>query len=360
MSIRPENVARGATEGKSWSPHLEVLRLTRQRPWSASNRDPSQGRQFKRSVALVAAALVLLASCTSARRSPSNSGTSAQPLVSSVPTPLTARGLTLPIEAYLLSDDDNEFRLVDDALTVLTNECMKRFGFVYEPPPSPIGFQEGFMDLRYGLIDGERASKFGYHGAPAGGVGRVRRPTPDRVWLLVLTGGEQAVAASPAPGSTSGLSHNGVSIPPGGCLGEATARLEKDGGTYSDADIAREINHGSYGRSLEHPRVRAVFAEWSKCMSAKGYKYATPLTANDDPAFGGPTPSAREIATAVADVACKREANVVGVWYAVEVALQTQAIEQHAEELAEIKRGIGEMLRNAAAVVADSGAEGGR
>ncbi|MPZ85665.1 MAG: hypothetical protein GEV28_36910 [Actinophytocola sp.] len=60
-------------------------------------------------------------------------------------------------------------------------------------------------------------------------------------------------------------------------------------------------------------RVRAVFTGWSRCMSAAGFDYRDPMAANNDPTFGTGVPTAEEIATATADVACRTEENVNGV-----------------------------------------------
>jgi bacterioferritin-associated ferredoxin len=146
--------------------------------------------------------------------------------------------------------------------------------------------------------------------------------------------------------------HNGVTVPPGGCSGEARRALEKEAPTVRSPDLVQRLSQEIIRRAEQDSRVQAAWSKWSDCMRARGYAYAEPWDANDDPRWGGDSVTDREIATATADVACRREGNLVGIWNAVEVAYQTEAIERHAQELAEIRAYIDAYRRNVARVLA--------
>jgi hypothetical protein len=123
-----------------------------------------------------------------------------------------------------------------------------------------------------------------------------------------------APEGSPAP-----VRHRGKPVPEGGCMGEARRALVRDG-AVGEAEPVRRIDTASVLRAMEDPRVRSAFDQWSACMEKRGHAYDDPWQAINDKAFRGPGVTPREIATAVADVACKRETNLVGVWYAVDAA----------------------------------------
>jgi hypothetical protein len=87
--------------------------------------------------------------------------------------------------------------------------------------------------------------------------------------------------------------------------------------------------------------VTAVFREWSACMKTKGFDYPNPTAApGRDPKFSDATPSPLELAIAQSDVACKRQTNLVGVWFAVDGAYQQVAMAHHMTTLARIKQHI--------------------
>ncbi|MEU0194981.1 hypothetical protein ABZ250_34965, partial [Streptomyces afghaniensis] len=158
---------------------------------------------------------------------------------------------------------------------------------------------------------------------------------------------------APAP-----VRHRGKPVPEEGCMGEARRALVRDG-AVGEAEPVRRIDTASVLRAMEDPRVRSAFDRWSACMEKRGHAYDDPWQAINDKAFRRPGVSPREIATAVADVACKRETNLVGVWYAVDAAYQRRMLaaagEQLLEALKERKRG---QLAAAEHVLATRGASG--
>ncbi|WP_406839897.1 hypothetical protein ACICHK_33995 [Streptomyces sp. AHU1] len=320
---------------------------------------PASGHP-KAAVVLATAAVLLAGGCSSS--SPSSSGPSrpkgaavAMPEVSSVPRLVTAADRSLPIAPYLLSDRQSDE--LTAAQAELTEQCMTRFGLRYTAPaPTPVFRPRTPTQFRYGVTDPKAAAVDGF--APAGSrtAPTAAEPAPlSAEMTLVLTGTNDPHVK---PGSTEagGQVHKGRRIPVGGCIGEARARLLSEGPEAGgDAELSNDINIDSFESSRRHPLVRAVFAKWSRCMKDRGFSYPDPLAATGDSAWRTSTASAKEKTAARADADCKKRNNVVGVWYAVDAALQRQAIERNSAALAKIKKAIGARTRIAAAVLAGSG-----
>ncbi|MBO8148652.1 hypothetical protein HND25_19930 [Rhodococcus erythropolis] len=159
----------------------------------------------------------------------------------------------------------------------------------------------------------------------------------------------------------------GREIPAGGCVGEARRRLADgvpelptmegapvfvDGSGASVSAIAEHLASGSYQRMVNDSRVMKSFAEWRTCMEGKGFHYASPQNANDDPRWSGDVASEEEIATATADVACKQQTDLVSTMATVETAYQQRELEANAEVLAKVKDAIDIKIKNAQSVLA--------
>jgi hypothetical protein len=84
-------------------------------------------------------------------------------------------------------------------------------------------------------------------------------------------------------------------------------------------------------------------------MKESGYTYASPLGAGSDVAglSPGTTATPAEIKVAVTDVACKERTNLFGVWFAVKVKHEKQAIVQKLQDLATIRTQWTDAARNA-------------
>ncbi|MFE2297789.1 hypothetical protein ACFXAW_06285 [Streptomyces sp. NPDC059445] len=321
------------------------------------NSSPVRGRP-KAAVVLATAAVLMAGGCSSS--SPSSPGPArpkgaavAMPEVSSVPRLITAADRTLPIAPYLLSDKQSDE--LTAAQAKLTEACMARFGLRYtSPAPAPVFRPRTPTQFRYGVTDPGAAATDGF--APAGSrtAPATTEPAPlSAETTLVLTGTNDPHVK---PGSTEagGQVHKGRRIPVGGCVGEARARLRSEGPEAGgDAELSDDINIESFEASRQHPLVKAVFAQWSRCMEGRGFTYSDPLAATSDPAWRTRTALVKEKAAARADADCKKRNNVVGVWYAVDAALQRQAIEKNSVALAKIKKAIGTRVRLASAVLAE-------
>ncbi|MFC8359401.1 hypothetical protein ACFUIY_05935 [Streptomyces griseorubiginosus] len=267
-----------------------------------------------------------------------------------VPVILGVKSLVLPIEPYLVTD--RQMSAILRARQELVAPCMRRFGFAWPDPDPGTGDSAGLppgmrnaanMDRRYGITDPTLAARQGYHFAPDARQRTTRESPaarPDADATAVLTG--RAGDGTPAPSR-----HHGLPVPEGGCQGQATARLT-GGRPLGNDPLANEINIVSYQKSRADPRVRAVFRAWSACMRKRGYSYAAPTDApGKDPRFTGPAPTRQERALAEADVACKRQTNVIGVWFTVDTGYQRRMMASKGPELARAKDAIRTQTANA-------------
>ncbi|MDY0811222.1 hypothetical protein [Kitasatospora purpeofusca] len=276
---------------------------------------------------------------------PASAAAAAPPAVDAVPVLATADGQTLPLAKYLISPDED--RRIEAARTALIGSCMKRFGFDYAP--AAVGTKPDLMTRRYYLTDAASAAAHGYHwGTQADRKQQSATPQPPAPEMQAVLGhGRGGPASSAAPAERT---HNGIAIPPGGCLGEADDTLTRGGGILQDDARALEINGQGFADSMADGRVRAAFAAWSRCMREKGQTYASPVDAvSDERWFSSPTATAPEIAAATADVDCKQRNNVVGIWFAVETAYQDRAVRADSKRLEQARKAVDVTLANAAA-----------
>ena len=215
-----------------------------------------------------------------------------------------------------MSDDD--FATVSRALTELTDRCMRRQGLTYEAPApqdtataGPAGHER-----RYGITVLESARTHGYHlaGTPAR---HPEQPKRSKAYERALTG-------------------TGKPLDDGefddGCTGEAHRELEA-GIDMEAVDLPQWYKRDSFQRSLDDPRVKAVFAAWSRCMAEAGHRYATPLDPPADPGVMGRTVTDHERSVAVADITCKRRTGLVDAWQRVETTLQRSTVTTRAAQL---------------------------
>lgn len=310
-----------------------------------------------RFAALLALTAVALAGCTSTDTSagdpaPSGSGASTDANSSAFALPVDLFGLTAEQEGTLTL-----------ATSILTGKCMRRFGYAYDAAADRAGVEavvkSRLADFglygnarRYGITDPTIALKYGYHlSSPA-------TPTPETTTrgpahgLPPLTPAMRTILTGTAADGTVARSAGGQTIPDGGCLGEANKSLVASA-KPPQSPLVGQIRSESFARSLEDPAVVAVFRAWSECMAGKGYPYKEPLEAGNDLPTGGPTPTARELAVAQADVACKQQTNVVSVWVDFEISYQNAQIDKHAQELKQAKDDRDALLAAVAGVIAE-------
>jgi hypothetical protein len=266
----------------------------------------------------------------------------AEPDVGAIPVRLSSADLRLPLDAYIV--DGTQLAQIDNGRLVLTERCMRRLGFGTElsiarrdAPAKLLGNQR-----RYGITDEAAAAVYGYRVPP----GVIAEPTGG-------AGTDPSEKVELSAAERTALSGNGSKtvndrpVPEGGCVGEARRKLAERGPRVDRPELAEILAGESFDLSRKDSRVRAALGSWSRCMKARGFDLAGPLDAANNPAFKtGSEPEA--IATATADVACKKQTNLVGVWSTVEDAYQKRIIERNHEELRRIKDSLAAQLRYAA------------
>lgn len=292
-----------------------------------------------------------LASCTSGTSS------DAEPEIDQIPVVQDAGELTLPLDAYNFTSDSQ--RVFEDAKATLVRDCLRRFGVevsmsdIREDDLPEYGWQR---ERRYGLFDMAAAQSRGYHrqGMPSepqtfsslDEIEEYRRAQgrwfPSEAEQFLLDGhGRSEFEGRDLPRDA-----NGEPLPDEGCRGEAEQVLY-DGLSRParPIDAAAQSKQRAFGDS----RVEEAKAAWSDCMADRGYDYSSIWEpSNRD----WPDPvTDEEIATAVADVECKRETNLVGIWYAVDAAHQRAFIENNAERLAELETWLETVHENATRVL---------
>ena len=294
----------------------------------------NDGRAILTRGAVLVTILAFTAGCTS---KPASNDAAEPPI--RVPAAVDMRTFTLPLDEY--RNSDSVAAVVSKANGLLFAQCMRRFGFEVPatvPKAAPV---KGY-ERRYGLTDQAKAQRLGYHhpDQPATGAARPAQPAPP-------SAAYESVARGEGP-----RTHQGQQVPEGGCAGESWRRLDEGAPAVEDARLGDRLASEAFQRTIADSRVRDSYANWSSCMKRRGFDYADPWKAVNDPAFMTDRASAAEIAVAVGDTGCKAEAKVVQVQAAVETAYQQRALEQNAEALGVVQRFLKAQQSNAARVVA--------
>ena len=259
-----------------------------------------------------------------------------------IPPASSAKPVNLPLSTYADVAILQQSALAD-ANTLLTQKCMAAKGFSYSTTATPSAEEAIVQDTEYGygvssLAD---AGTYGY-GQPGGGAGPGPGPAflggfasfgdlakQPRAWTVALLGF--------APGARIGRNHTE------GCLQLAGTLLYGNRGGPSDPVPSIAVQASQWTQT--DPRVLAVEAAWSRCMAARGFKYSNPQQAAD--AHWPSTPTPRETATAVADVTCKQQVNLVNTWLTVEAAYQTVLVAKDLATLSQLQASFKEILQRA-------------
>jgi hypothetical protein len=276
---------------------------------------------------------------------PGISGSSAgRPSITVPPIPpvSSAKPVNLPLSTYADVAIAQQSALAD-ANTLLTQKCMAAKGFSYSATATPSAEETIVQDTEYGygistLAD---AGTYGY-GQAGSGTGPGPRPAflggfasfgdlaqQPRAWTVALLGF--------APGARIGKNQTE------GCLQLAGTLLYGNRRGPSDPVPSIAVQASQWTQS--DPRVLAVDAAWSRCMAARGYKYSNPQQAAG--AHWPSTPTPRETATAVADVTCKQQVNLVNTWLTVEAAYQAVLVAKDLATLSQLQASFKKILQRA-------------
>ncbi|MFG2502387.1 hypothetical protein ACGFSB_29770 [Streptomyces sp. NPDC048441] len=237
----------------------------------------------------------------------------------------------LPLERYEFTTSDS--RRHTEAQARMAQSCMRKLGFddfpLYPKQPDPDNMPTQTLTVvamsayPYGPLDLDRARRWGYGWDPKKSLARTGRPEG-----RAMTDAERDALYGGGRGSSER----------GGCGVSDTERL-----TDGVQDKTRMWTYTAKRRqhldkaAAKDKRVREAVDTWAGCMEDKGIKrYKSPSAAFQDKAWGRAhlkggqtTRTKRELATATADVECKREHNTAGVWWAVRDEKQRVDVARH-------------------------------
>lgn len=292
-------------------------------------------------LALVLAAATTLAGCSGAGEE------QREPAIGQIKQVNSYEDIVLPFDAYLLTREQR--MALNDAREHLIRTCAMRHGLQVTGKVAS-GDQPSrqlMIGRRYGIIEPNEAAASGYRVTPrlladSGKDSDGWNPTPEE--FRVVAGKDQVTGESAA-----GQPIGGTAVVEGGCAAEAGRQLSAGGGERA-SNYGEILQVQTYEMAERDSRVVAAWAKWSECMAESGYVYRSPWEPNNH--GWGPEPTKEEIATAVADVACRRKVNLVGIWLAVESAYQQRAVDEFQQRLDQSRQGYEVQLRNASKVVA--------
>jgi hypothetical protein len=296
----------------------------------------SDTRRRPRTVACaILLGLVAVTGCSSTERKDEPPG---EPPIGALLTVDDLATFELPLDGYQPSSKDAGAEAVTQAEHILIDRCLRPFGLQLPPWQAETGPGSTHV-RRYGITDVDLARTRGYR-PPATQPERSQPAAAPAVQSVVTGRGQRSYA--------------GRKVPEGGCVGEARRTLANGGEAGVDLDLPNRLTVQLWEQSKQDSRTRRAFDAWSGCVARAGYDYPDPLAALEDPMFTTPEPTAEEIAIAITDVRCKKEAKVVEVWATVETAYQRTAIEDNAESLERVRRQLAVRRANAATVLAGS------
>lgn len=279
-----------------------------------------------------------LAAATAIAAATINLTTPTVPAMGEVRPVNSGRDIVLPFDEYRPSTRD--VNAMERAAAILATECMHRFGLDWHASGSDVA--DPRMDAgsgRYGIIDQAEASRRGYHPPEEQPREETDERTPPSLEILMVYTGKGA--------STT----HGLPIPEGGCLGEGRRKLAEGAPvSMSGAEFAA-LDQQLFSAAQADSRVGAAMAQWRDCMARSGYDYTDVWAANNDVRWTSESPTATEIATAKADVACRKTSNLVAIWLAVETAYQRDVIGKRVDDFTAIKESMRMRLDNALRVI---------
>jgi hypothetical protein len=280
----------------------------------------------------------LIGACTSgsepATPQPTGSTTASDARVTSsaASTSTSTSTAALPLDRYLQTP-----AIVSRAAVALVRACMKEHGFSYRAPQvAPTASEQAavpFGELRYGLVDITRASRYAYSNPP-------ERPGPKQ--RMIRPGGPDRYDVALDGSSGTG----------GGCQGEADQRLALHL-SEADSGLPGQLDQASYERAARSAAVARASTAWSRCMAEAGRLFDTPFDAAS--AAWPEHPDGAEIATALVDVRCKQQVDWLGAWRGAQASAERSAVAQHGTAFARIDSARRRQVATATAILRGQG-----
>jgi hypothetical protein len=259
----------------------------------------------------------------------------------------------MPLEAYQAISTQQQAALAD-ASTSLVQHCMAARGFEdtssASPPFSSVATLGQVEAAGAGLTSVTQARTFGFARPKDAGSG----PSgPQIIGFVSATGFGQSLKAGRAYAEALFGFGPGTGTGPGGhlgCLQQASKEVYGAQVGEPVPDPVPQIAEQAASFTQTDPRIRAVFRAWSACMARHFYHYASPSQVEEH--HWRTPPNKAEIATAVADVTCKAQTNLLNTWLAVEAAYQQALIGQNLATLSQLQANFAPLQRRADAALA--------
>lgn len=269
-----------------------------------------------------------------------------------VGVPTDSPTIALPLDAFVMTPQQTSSLL--NAYQLLLARCVRASGFSFRTEDaSNAAASTVNAQTRFGLNSLQDARIYGYEPDAARRAADARaRSEP------VYSDAEDVVIF--------GKTTNGrPPKTPAGCSGQAWSQLGNtgpDGASYASTPFAVSLEERAHASTESDARVAAVNAQWSACMRQRGYAFTDPAAASGSPRWrqaaaaaqsdAPPMPAPAEIATAVADVQCKRSTDYVGTLTRVDTGYQNRLIDQNLAALQAEKSRRDAVLEKAAQVLA--------
>ena len=282
-------------------------------------------------------------------------GGGSRPKITVPPIPPADSSLTIPmpLEAYQAISTQQQEALAD-ASALLIQRCMAARGFEdtssANQPFSSVVTLEQVETAGAGLTSTTQARTFGFvHPKNTG-----PKPSgPQIIGIVSAAGFGQSLKAGRAYAEALFGFGPGTGTGPGGHLGcMQQASKEVYGPIIGEPvpDPVPQIAEQAVGFTQSDPLIRAVDRAWSRCMARHFYHYSTPQQVESR--HWRTPPNKAEIATAVADVTCKTQTDLLNTWLAVEAAYQQALIGRNLATLSRLQANFAPMLRRANAALA--------
>jgi hypothetical protein len=270
-----------------------------------------------------------------------------------IPAANSSLPIAMPLEAYQAISTQQQVALAD-ASSALVQHCMAGRGFddtsAASSPLSSVATLGQVEAAGAGLASLTQAQVFGFAhpkstgSAPSG---------PQIIGFVSAAGFGQSLKAGQAYAEALFGFGPGFGGGPGGhlgCLQQASKQVYGSLVGEPVPDPVPQIAEQAVSFTRTDPRIRAVDHAWSQCMARHFYHYASPSEVEGH--LWKSPPNKTEIKTAVADVTCKAQVNLLNTWLAVEAGYQQALIGQNLATLSQLQANFAPLLSRANAALA--------
>ncbi|MDR3127839.1 MAG: hypothetical protein LBT99_00715 [Bifidobacteriaceae bacterium] len=294
---------------------------------------------LKNSLYRVISVFTLIVLCVSGLSACSGGlGSASEPPLGEIKTITDSSQISRPIDKYVPSTD--EVLDLYNALGKRMNNCFKQNGvsgnFSYfkndkkalEYFQQDINIERDYYSF-YGFFNVKKAAKFGYKKSATGNMNYADRDgktysNPDDPEGSLTEESNETNYPVKANSPLQKL-----------CIDDVKNAAPLDTGGYFDSLFSfGGLPDGGPIKPESDSRYKEVVDKWSDCVKQKGYQYSTPKDVFNHFLKDWNAANDLEKATAVADVQCKIQTNLVGVAVAVQSAYDEQYIDSHREALA--------------------------